>query len=301
MIEEKLTGSLLLTEEEKVVGAFAKNKATNGSIILLPFLKFGRDVSLGKRFLKSLVEIDNSLKNSKADVMRTVQQSVDLTSIPNWAQNSIFELPQEIKIKTKLSNIFLKIYALHREKEQIKTKVAQAGAYKRLLYEKEKTLKHVIVECLKLLGFELMKPGNFDAELAMVFQSEEGRFIGDIEGRDNDVIGFEKLKQLELNVLEDYSHDEAVKMAKGVLFGNAFRLHPLNRRKDFFSAKCIIAAKRNRIALVRTPDLFWIVKYLSENGDVHYAKKCREAILQSEGEVVNFPEPPEVVNSLMDI
>lgn len=301
IIEEKLTGSLLLTEEDKVVGAFAKNKATNGSIILLPYLRFGRDASLGQQFLKSIIEIDKKLKNSKDDAKSAGIPSVDLSSVPNWVGDSAFDLPQELKIKKRLSTIDRKIDALHQEKEETKARMAHAGAFKKLLYEKEKALKHIIVECLKLLGFEFVKSGNSGIELPLVFQSEEGRCIGDVEGRDNEAIGFETLKQLELSVLEDYSHDEAVKMAKGVLFGNAYRLNPLNSRKEFFSKKCIIAAKRNRIALVRTPDLFWIIKYLSENQDGNYAKKCREVILQSEGEVVDFPKPPEIVSSLMDI
>ena len=314
IIEEKFTGSLVLTEEEKIVGAYAKSKSTNGAIILLPFLNFSKDISFGQKFLKSIIEIDMASKHAPdltdkiskqlPDLIdetsdqpsdKTSKQSPDFVSIPNWVKDSLFELPKEMKLKKQLLEIESKLADILKEKEQIKSKIMHEGIlYKRLLYDKGKALEDAILNSLKLLGFESLKYHDSESEYDAVFQSEEGRFIGEVEGKDNEAIGFEKLRQLEMNILEDYSREEVDKMAKGILFGNAYRLQELNNRTDFFTSKCIIAAKRNRIALVRTPDLFWIVKYLSDNKDVNYAKKCREAILRSEGEIVNFPEPPKL-------
>jgi len=300
IIEGKLTGPLVLTEEEKMVGAYAKNKSTNGAIILLPFLNFNKDISLGQKFLESIVEIDEVSKHSVALIDKISKQPPDLLAIPNWVKDSQFELPKEIKYKRQLLKIDSKIKEIQQEKEKIKSEILQAGFYKRLLYEKGKALERAILNSLKLLGFESLTHRDSEPAFDMVFQSEQGRFIGQVEGKDNEAIGFEKLKQLAMNILEDYAREEVDNMAKGILFGNAYRLQEINTRSDFFTTKCVIAATRNRIALVRTPDLFGVVKYLSDNNDINYAKKCREAILQSEGEIVTFPEPPKVINSLKD-
>jgi hypothetical protein len=76
---------------------------------------------------------------------------------------------------------------------------------------------------------------------------------------------------------------------------------PLQDREGFFTEKCISAAKRVKAALVRTPDLFAPAKYLKENAnDVDYAKRCREAIFRSEGEIVVFPEPPTAETNVLE-
>ena len=48
---------------------------------------------------------------------------------------------------------------------------------------------------------------------------------------------------------------------------------------------------------MRTPDLFDIAKYLKWNKDSSYAEKCRKAILETEGAVVDFPPIPKPKSS----
>jgi hypothetical protein len=98
-----------------------------------------------------------------------------------------------------------------------------------------------------------------------------------------------------MNIHEDFERDEVTEMAKAVLFGNAYRLHPADDRGEYFTAKCMTAARRTGTALLRTPDLFRVAQYLSDARDPEFAKKCREAILSTEGEIVSFPEPPRVI------
>ena len=103
-------------------------------------------------------------------------------------------------------------------------------------------------------------------------------------------MNIDKLSQLERNLHEDYSRDEVKEYAHGVLFGNSFRLLPPSERKDYFTEKCQSGAKRAGIALVRTTDMFEVSKYLKEHDDVEFAKKCRDAVFQAKGEIVNFPK-----------
>ena len=131
-----------------------------------------------------------------------------------------------------------------------------------------------------------------ESEFDVVFTSPEGRFLGEVEGKDNKAVNIDKLSQLERNLQEDFAREEVEEYAKGVLFGNAYRLRLPSERSKFFTKKCISGAKRSKVALVRTPDLFEVAKYLREHNAPAFAQKCREAIMQAEGEVVNFPKVP---------
>src|SRR5439155_24203874 len=106
-----------------------------------------------------------------------------------------------------------------------------------------------------------------DSEFDVVFHAPEGRCLGEVEGKDAKAINIDKLSQLERNLQEDFARDEVTEFAKGVLFGNAERLKPPAQRGEAFTEKCISAAKRACIALVRTSDLFDPVRYLRTHPD----------------------------------
>lgn len=94
-----------------------------------------------------------------------------------------------------------------------------------------------------------------------------------------------------MNILEDLERDEVDSAAKGVLFGNGFRLMAPPERSEQFTSKCIAAAVQNGTALVSTVDLFKVAKYLAENEDEEFARTCRRVMLEGTGELV-FPELP---------
>ena len=95
-----------------------------------------------------------------------------------------------------------------------------------------------------------------------------------------------------MNIHEDLERGEVNKPAKAVLFGNAYRLEPVKDRSDPFTTKCTSAAERSSTALIFTPDLFLIARYLSDKKDTRFATKCRKAILSMGGRV-KFPDLPE--------
>lgn len=159
------------------------------------------------------------------------------------------------------------------------------------MYEKGKPLEFAILDALKILGFSVTQYEDADSEFDAVFESKEGRLIGEVEGKDNKAINIDKLRQLALNIHEDLQRDEVSEPAKSVLFGNAYRLLQLDERPNPFTDKCISAASVSSTALVFTPDLFNVAKYLRDNKDAKFAIGCRKAILKSVGRVI-FPEIP---------
>ncbi|WP_214212917.1 hypothetical protein [Morganella morganii] len=160
-----------------------------------------------------------------------------------------------------------------------------------LLFEKGKPLEYAILDALKIIGFTVSQYKDSESEFDVVFESKEGRLIGEVEGKDNKAVNIDKLRQLALNIHEDLERECIDKPAKAVLFGNAYRLQPIEERSEPFTTKCISASKINSTALVFTPDLFLIARYLKDNHDSRFGARCRKAILNAIGRV-EFPEVP---------
>jgi len=282
---------------EKIVGAYLRYKNAPGALVLLPYFDFERDeftyqkedeiywtdeaIKLGKKFIKSIVGVDKALRKKS-----------ESTPIPSWAEQEIYVLPKEKMIRNKLLTIETKIGTLQKEREKHEQILVGEITLKNLLYEKGKSLELAILEALRVLGFKTSQYRDSDSEFDVVFESKEGRLLGEAEGKDNKPINIDKLRQLEMNIHEDFARDSVDEMAKGVLIGNAHRLLPPEDRVDFFTKKCLTAANRSNTALIRSIDLFTVAKYLTGKKNNSFAKKCRQTILDSTGMVV-FPDIPE--------
>jgi len=238
-------------------------------------------IRIGKRFTKSIIGVDKVLRKKS-----------ESTPPPSWIEEELYALPKEKKIGKKLLTLRMKIEILQKEREKFEHAFADEITLKNLLYENGKSLELSILEALKLLGFSTSRYRDSDSEFDVVFESKEGRFLGEAEGKDNKPINIDKLRQLEMNIHEDFARDDVDKMAKGVLIGNAYRLLPPEDRGDFFTQKCLTAANRSNAALIKSIDLFMVAKYLSDKEASSFAKKCRQAILHATGIVV-FPNIPD--------
>jgi hypothetical protein len=284
---------------DKTVGAYIKYKDMPGTLVLLPYIDFGREgftritkgrdeqwtvkaIQAGKQFVSAIIGIDGLLKEGQ-----------EFTPAPVWLEKEEYILAKEQSLSQELNELETQISEIQKQKELLQQNLAGETDIKRLLYEKGKPLEAAIFKSLQIIGYKASQYHVGNSEFDVVFESEEGRLIGEAEGKDNRSINIDKLRQLGMNIQEDYDRDEVKEMAKGVLFGNAYRLTPPEERGEFFTEKCIIAAKSSNTALIRTTDLFNVSKYLSSVEDKEFAKKCREVILEANG-IVIFPDVPEV-------
>lgn len=298
IIEGAGTPCLVTKHGEKVVGTIDRSKNSSGALICLPDVDFYQDIffsddeedddgwspegkQFAARFIKEIVSLDKFLHSSG-----------ELTPEPEWAKDSRYKLDQENKSYEKLLLIEEKLEKIQIEKETIVDEIKGVGRLRNLLFEKGKPLENAILDALKVLGFEVSQFNNGESEFDAVFESKEGRLIGEAEGKDNKAVNIDKLRQLALNIHEDLEREEIDKPAKAVLFGNSYRLLPINERTEPFTTKCISAASTSSTALVFCPDLFVVTKYLKDKRDSSFATKCRKAILNSVGRV-NFPEIPK--------
>ncbi len=301
-LEGKVSLPLLVTKTgDKTVGALIKGEQARGAMLLLPFIDLYNDQfykentdgdlvwtangkKFGRRFLTALLELDHNLRSSAS-----------ITPVPDWATDSSYEMPSENTLRQKILKIDGKVDALLLTKKKYSDQMVSKGVLRNLLYENGVPLENAIIEALKILGFSAENYNESDSEFDVIFSSVEGRLLGEAEGKDNKAIAIDKLRQLEMNIHEDLEREEVDQPAKGVLFGNAFRLSPIEDRAEFFTDKCLKSVKRSGTALIRTPDLFPLVQYLSSKKDAAFAKKCRRAILDTQGSIVKFPSPPNIL------
>ena len=288
---------------DRVVGAIHRAENGSGALVALPWISLDREefayvpdgyddsytwsheaVEWGRRYFETLSSLDDALKFRDSR-----------TPTPLWAQSDAFKTGQEITLSEELGGIEARITRLNSKKEETEARIASAASLKSLVFEQGHELEGAVLQAMSLMGFEANSYRDADSEFDAVLECPEGRCIGEVEGRDNKAISIDKMRQLEVNILEDFERDEVSQLAKGVLFGNAFRLTPPpDRPVDHFTAKCMTAAERNGTALIRTCDLFEVAKALADNMDSDFAAACRRAILDAHGQVVEFPRPPEL-------
>ena len=143
-----------------------------------------------------------------------------------------------------LLEIEVELERAQRNKEEVKRQLSDAGMLRALLFEKGKPLERAIIAALKILGFDAKLFREGASEFDVVFECAEGRMIGEAEGKYNKAVNVDKLRQLAMNLHEDLQREEVSVPAKGVLFGNAFRLtRPEDRKEEPFTDKCILAAR----------------------------------------------------------
>lgn len=235
----------------------------------------------GRQFASTLVALAETLASEGS-----------VTPPPDWTHDDIYRVPEETSIELRIKEVTEEILKFEEQQRALEIQLEDAGGLRRLLFEQGKPLEHAVLQALRCFGFDATGFEADGSEFDAVFTSPEGRFIGEAEGKDSKAINIDKFSQLERNLSEDFAREGVDRFAKGVLFGNAYRLLPLADRENFFTEKCRTAAVRLGVALVRTPDLFAPSRYLKSQDDSDYAKRCREAILATVGDIVVFPDPP---------
>lgn len=254
-----------------------------GNILLLPevLLKEEKDLT---DLLNIIVEID---KNLNKEIIKTPK--------PQWLEsNENYSINISERIKSKLSNIDEEINKLNEKKEELNHNLEKEEQIKDLLFENGKPLENAIIEALRILDYEAKNVYIDNNEIDILAKSPEGDiFCCEAEGKDNKAIDITKFRQLSdnLNIYQDSHQNEP---AYAILFGNPYRLKDISERIEKpFTKHCLNRAKGNNFILIKTTDLFFVIRDIKNCNDnkkvEEYKKKCREAILNSKGKIVDFP------------
>ena len=284
---------------ERTVGVCVRSKSSGGTFVCVPDIDFYRSEFLettdddeGTRWTPEAHQFCARLIASVVALDAALRASGEVTPEPAWASESSFALASEIELRSLLLEVETRLEQAQRQKEEVQRQILDAGSLRGLLYEKGKPLESAIIGALTLLGFEAKPFQENGSEFDVVFESSEGRLIGEAEGKDAKPINVDKLRQLAMNLHEDLQREEVTLPAKGVLFGNPYRLlHPTERTESPFTEKCVAAAASNGTALVETRQLFVAAQYMIRAKDNEYAAKWRSAILTGIG-LLLLPAPP---------
>jgi hypothetical protein len=297
-LEGQVGKPLLITKTgNKAVGAVVS--AGKGHLLLLPPIKYDEQaftmheddgtywnddgVAFGARLAAALIRLDGDLR-----------QESGATPAPTWTSREEFRLTIEQTLEKEIESISAQLESLRVRRDVVSGELAAEGGIRRLLYAAGRELESAILEALRLLGYDAEALKEGESEFDAVFVSPEGdRYIGEAEGKETKPLNIDKLSQLERNIQEDFARDDVKQHARGVLFGNAYRLDDPDSRGEFFTEKCQSGARRSGIALVRTVDLFRVAQSLRDSPDANFAARCREAIRTRAGEIVVFPKPGE--------
>jgi hypothetical protein len=219
---------------------------------------------------------------------KALRAGAESTPPPDWSRDEKYALPEETRLSEVLASTRKSLLELESQKAALEKELDQAGQLRSLLFETGKPLERGVRQALELLGFQVTTVDDGKSEFDAVFESAEGRFIGEVEGREK-AINVAKISQLRRNVDEDFARDDVEEPATGVLFGNGNRLDDPTDRTECFTAKVVSAAPALGIVLVKTVDLFDAAQQITQTANQEFAKQCRRAIADSIGEIVSFP------------
>jgi hypothetical protein len=204
-------------------------------------------------------------------------------------------VPGEPELKSKIDAIDGDIAARNKERLAMLNSLAALTDFKGLLFEKGKILEDIVIDAMRLLGFKAERYGEGDMEHDLILECEEGRIIGEIEGKDKEPIKIEKLDQLSRVVDEDFHRNEI--LADGLLIGNPYRLQLVEERKAAFSNKVIVAAGRKRFGLLSTVELYRAVIEVLKNPSEELKRALRERIFHGLGGIISFENKLNVLGS----
>lgn len=288
-------------DKNKVLGAIYK--IGNGHLVVLPMIKYDEDEFTEKKvhndveetfWNKKSITFGDKLYNTLLEIDLKLANNFEKSLPPEWISNRKYMSSKEIQYKNKLSENNQKIFKIEEENEKIKVKISEEEKIKDLLFEKGKALENSVILALEILGYEAEGYNDGELEIDQIIKSpEQYRYIGECEGKDNKDIDITKFRQLQDALNADFARKEVNDKAFGILFGNAERLIEPNLRKLDFTLKCKIGAEREKIALIKTSDLFYVTRYLMENKDEKFRKSCRKAIHENLGKIVVFPKVPK--------
>ena len=304
---KNLKNACLVTRHGDIPVGLLLLQKTDGALLLLPELHM--DFAEYADCIEDDADGDNGEESNTEDFKRfsaklvanvvaldkALRSRSTRTPEPSWTSQPTFSLSGESEVIEALLAVESQLEEARVRKDNLIEKRKEEASLRDLLFETGQALELAVLKALTLLGFSAEKYRDDHSEFDVIFQCDDGRLLGEVEGRNTKAISIDKLRQLSMNIHEDLSREEVEKPAKAILFGNAYRLQEPASRVDAFTDKCIKAAESTSTGLVDTVQLFRVVQYLSHSCNENFARKCRLAILSGNGLVV-FPETPEPPN-----
>jgi hypothetical protein len=293
-LDIEIKDALFVTKTgERPIGAIFN--VGKGKLVLLPPIDYDEDkfTKTGKgeevHWTEEAIQFGSRLVEVFCGIDEALRANSGRTPPPAWVNDPEFVSAKEAEITVNIDTTAGQIESLIEKKGLLSSELEKETQLKDLLFETGRPLEAAVIMAFRVLGYSAEGYDDGELRLDQVIMSPDGeRFIGECEGKDSVAINIDKYRQLEENIQTDLQKDDVQKPATGILFGNGFRLTPPEKRAEQFTQKCLASAKRGTI-LIRTMDLYPIVRYIQQSHDEKYAKRCRDAIAAGTGGIVQFP------------
>lgn len=216
---------------------------------------------------------------------------------PYWAEDEQYKTIEEQNCENEIRQCEIQMVELEITKEKFKAQKQEYGKLKSLLYAYDKPLEQAVNQALKLLGIDAREYDNKENQLQIdtEFKIENLTVLGETKGH----TGFannDDINQLIGNSLQYFDEvcSENEDIPKKILFLNSEREKDISERnrENCCSGKVLKLAKSDKVAIVWTPDLFWVAKYVADSKDTEFAKRCVETMINTDSGLVSFPKIP---------
>ncbi len=240
---------------------------------------------LRKEFISMICDFDKILSPNNIDEI--IPERVE--------KNEEFKTNNMKNIEKEIEKSNLEIQKLQKNIDDMKLEIKEEKKLQNLICGTWKPLENAVIKALELLWYKVRNYNDWVLEIDQVIETTEWKiFIWECKWKEwnVDIIDFRQLYESKDRF---YELESVTEVPWWILFWNTERLKPLEERKlDSFTKKALDSAKASNIILVKTPDLFFAVKYIIDNpDDEEFKEKCREAIETSQWKIVEFPKPTE--------
>lgn len=264
---------MLRNKTDNLVG-FAIN-INKGNIFFIPYITYINSKDSPERMIDVVINL-----------CRPFLEKDLKTPEPEWCKGKKYIISGEKNLESRIKKQNKRINVLNKKVDELILQKTNLTDFRKLLYEKGPQLERVVRRAFEVIGFNVSRFIKEDMEHDIILESEEGRIIGEIEGKDNDAIHINKFDQLNRVIDEDFK-DKGL-YSEGILIGNAYRMMLIKERKKTFHEKVIISAKRKNIGLISTVELFNAVKKILSSSNNKIKKEFRMQIFNSLGKEIKF-------------
>lgn len=211
-----------------------------GGIVFLPRINLGEDETLAL-ILKDICGVEISVPE------------------PGWIEE--IKAPGQKKIDDEIVSIKSEIQSLEEKLSDAELHRKEARSCLRLLYDRGLSLEEAVRDVFRKLGADVEtpeNPGKEDGWISVQAGDETYQGVLEVKGTRNDE--FDETGRRQLSEWIQNGIDDRDKVYKGIFVGNNATEKPVDERPEGFSNSWKRAAKRQKIAVLKSADLYVVYK-----------------------------------------